>query len=171
MGGLEVLFWTLPVLFVLALLFAILIWCRSWRREEGSEMDRRLKRLAEQVTRLTEAVDQIQKTQTAARAAEGRLSEQMAALSADVTRFLSVSPPSASHPGDKSPGYDSSLAPRPSPVAHAPGSDSSPPDRYDRARQMLASGTDPVDVARSLDISLGDVHVLQRMMDLKSDRS
>lgn len=156
MGGLEVLFWTIPTLFVLALLFAILFWCRSWRREEGWEMDRRLKLLTEQVTRLAETIEQLQKTQASARAAEGRLSEQLTALSADVTRLLAARP------------QPSSLAPRPSsPPSATADASSDAPDRYDRARKLLASGADPVEVARSLDISLGDVHVLQRMMNLK----
>ncbi|OGG55622.1 MAG: hypothetical protein A3F84_01735 [Candidatus Handelsmanbacteria bacterium RIFCSPLOWO2_12_FULL_64_10] len=167
MGGFELLLLAIPVIFVLALLFAILLWCRGWRREEGQEMDRRLKLLTEQVTRLAEAVAQLQKTQAAARTAEGRLSEQMTALFANVSRFLSAPPSSASHPGDKSPGYISPTSSTSHPGDKSPGHDSPPPDRYDRAREMLASGADPVEVARALDISLGDVHVLQRLLNLK----
>ncbi|MBI2952552.1 hypothetical protein HYY27_10670 [bacterium] len=167
MGGLEVLFWTIPILFTLALLFAILLWCRGWRREEGQEMDRRLKLLTEQVTKLAGAVEQLQRTQTTARTAEGRLSEQMTALFASVSRFLSAPPSPASHPGDKSPGYISPTSSTSHPGDKSPGHDSPSPDRYDRAREMLASGADPMEVARALDISLGDVHVLQRLLNLK----
>jgi thiamine pyrophosphate-dependent acetolactate synthase large subunit-like protein len=152
MGSFEILLWTVPVLFALALLFAILLWCRSWRREEGWETDRRLKLLTAQVTRLSELVDQMEKTLSVTRTAQARLSEQMTALAADLPRPVPSSP--VSRPGDPSPG-------------HPPPSKADPveKDRYERAREMLASGTDPVEVARQLGISRGDVDLILRMMD------
>jgi hypothetical protein len=154
MSGFEVLLWTIPVLFGLSLLFAILLWCRGWRREDRWEMDRRLKLLTAQVTKLSEVVENLEKIHAAARTADNRLSEQLTALSADVSRLLA----------GRSPASPSPPTPHLSSPADAP-TDSA--DRYERAREMLSSGTDPVEVARHLDISLGDIHVIQRMMNLK----
>ena len=161
MGGLEILFWSIPILFALALLFAILLWCRTWRREEGAEMDRRIRLLTTQVTKLSELVERLEKAQAASRAAESRLSEQFSALSSDVTRLLSARPAPASHPGDESPSY-----PSPIPNPQSPSS-----DRYERMRELLSSGVEPVEVARQLDVSLGDVQVIQRLMNLQPKRS
>lgn len=157
MGGFEILLWTLPILFALALLFVILLWCRSWRREEGWETDRRLKLLTAQVTRLSEFVDHLEKSLSGSRTAQTRFSEQMTALAADLSRLVTSS--RTSRPGDESPGY-----PSPSKADSSP----SPPvakDRYERAREMLASGADPVEVARQLGISRGDVDLILRLMD------
>ena len=150
MGGLETLLWTIPILFTLALLFAILLWCRGWRREERWETDRRLKLLGDQAAKFSEALDRLERIH----ASSGRLSEQLQALSADLTRLLaclSSSQPSVS-------GTTTSLA-------------AGPTQRYDQAREMLSAGSDPVEVARRLDLSLGDVQTIQRTMGMRGSAS
>lgn len=165
MTGLDLLLYAIPLFLALALQLALLLWCRSWWREDREEMDRRLKLLSDQVSRLSEALDQFQKAQAATKASEGRLLEQLTTLFADVTRHLSARPPSSASPAPSS----SSATQHPA-LSRAEGSAPDAqrsPDRYERAREMLSSGADPVEVARTLDISLGDVHVLQRLLNMK----
>lgn len=154
----ETLYWAVPVLFALALQFAILVWCRTWRREDDAEMDRRIRLLTSQVTRVSEVVDRLEKAQTAARSAEARTAQQLESLSADLSRLLSHSSPPSS-PSRTSPPGPQDGGPQ------TPRQD--PQDRYEKARELLSSGVGPVEVARQLDVSLGDVQVIQRLLDLQ----
>ena len=42
MQGIEVLYWAISVVFCLAMVFAILLWCRSWRKEEHEANTRQI---------------------------------------------------------------------------------------------------------------------------------
>ena len=55
MQGLDILYWGLSILFCLAMGFAILLWCRSWRKEEREESAKQIGRLTREVARLSSA--------------------------------------------------------------------------------------------------------------------
>ena len=78
--GLHILYWALSILFCLAFAFAILLWCRSWRREEREETGRRIQRLSDEVGRIAAAVDALENTAASLEMADGKLAGHLGDL-------------------------------------------------------------------------------------------
>ncbi len=156
LSGFETLLWAIPVLFSLGLLFAILLWCRSWRTEEQLKTDRRLEIFTSHLTNLSDALEKLEKILSAARDEDRQLAEQVKTLSADVHQVLTPAP----------------SRPTRSPSAKSEDPDRRPDsgERYRQARALLAKGEQPLEVARRLDIGLGDVQVILRTMELEKVR-
>lgn len=170
MQSIEILYWGLSILFCLAMCFAILLWCRSWRREEQEETARQVRALAEEVARLNAAVDLLAHTAAALQTADEQLSGHVETLQKNLRqlrpgagqakRAVPVRPvepgprKAAGPPAEERPSVSSE------PV---PGSEQ---DLYARARVLLGQGHSPMEVARILDIGAAEVKMLARVMGL-----
>ena len=80
MHGIEILFWALSALFWLALLFAILLWCRSWRKEERELTRRHIQMLSREVERLGEAIEMLDHTVASLQTADEQFGRRIEAL-------------------------------------------------------------------------------------------
>ncbi len=59
MQGIEILVITLAAFFGLGIFFAILLWCRSWQRDQRDLTDRQIQTLQVQVERLRDAIEML----------------------------------------------------------------------------------------------------------------
>ena len=154
--GFETFLWAIPVLFSLGLLFAILLWCRSWRTEEQLKTDHRLEIFTSHLTNLSEALEKLEKILSATRDQDRQLAEHVKTLSAEVHQVLTPAPPRSTR--------------SPSPKSEDPERPPDSGERYRQARALLAKGEQPLEVARRLDIGLGDVQVILRTMEIEKGR-
>ncbi|MCZ6632272.1 MAG: hypothetical protein O7G87_02640, partial [bacterium] len=148
MQGIEVLYWGLSVLFCLAMVFAILLWCRSWRKEERETTARQLQILAREVGRLSEALEMLDHISASLQTADEQLTKQVEDLQVAIRRLQSPHAKPASAPLD-------------------PPSEPNVEDRYAEAQGLLQAGNSPVEVARKLDLGTAEVHMIARMLEEK----
>lgn len=185
MHGIEVLYWALSVVFCLALLFAILFWCRNWRNEERETHLRHMQLLAREVKRLAEAVEGLENTSASLQTADEQFSQQIEnirnvvrdlkrqerhmAASVVSTTQVPVSEPTAPPPVSPS---ASSSASKPAPVSSEErvGLQEATEDRYAEARDLLLSGQSQTDVARQLDLGTAEVRMIARVLE-KTDKT
>ena len=168
MEGIEVLFWGLSVLFCLVMTFAILVWCRGWRRQEREETERQIQALASEVARLTSAIEALEHTSASLQTADEQLAGGINELRTTVTRvraLASAPAPSEGEPAGArrhpppSPSEEPAETVRDEPAA-GDGS-----ERYGQARTLLLSGQSPLDVAKALDIGAAEVRMMARMIE------
>lgn len=152
MQGIEVLYWGLSVLFCLAMVFAILLWCRSWRKEERETTARQLQILAREVGRLSEALEMLDHISASLQTADEQLTKQVEDLQVAIRRLQSPHAKPASAPLD-------------------PPSEPNVEDRYAEAQGLLQAGNSPVEVARKLDLGTAEVHMIARMLEEKKEDS
>lgn len=153
MHGIEVLYWALSVLFCLFLVFAILLWCRSWRKEEREATDRRLQILSREIGRLSEAIELLDHTAASFQTADEQLSKQVEDIQ-KALRLTARPPVLPEIPRDsKSPPPDPSSEPLPEVE-----------DRYREARALLQEGQSPLEVARKLDLGTAEVRMIARVL-------
>jgi len=159
MQGIQVLYWSLSILFCMAMGFAVLLWCRGWRKEEREQHTSQLRVLAREVARLSSAVDLLEHTSESLRADDEQLARKL-----DEVRELAES-----LGGVLSRASLGGVAPRPEPQARddATSEDASSPDvdTYQRARELLGQGRTAVDVARTLGIGTAEVRMVARMLE------
>ncbi len=170
MQGIEVLYWALSVLFCLALVFAILFWCRSWRNEERETNLRHLQLLAREVKRLAEAVEGLEHTAASLQMADEQLSQQIENirnLGRDLKRQLTPSV----IPAPKTVASESKPAPMPLAPKEAVTFQESSEDRYAQARDLLLAGQPQTDVARQLDLGTAEVRMIARLLEKTGDAS
>ena len=169
MQGIEVLYWAISIVFCLALLFAILLWCRSWRKEEHEANTRQIQLLAREVRRLREAVELLDHTAASLHTADEQLSGQIQVMQ-DATRDLKRRVSEPVKPQSKKDVFPVSPAPTPvSEPADLVGDDGD--DRFAQARALLQSGEDPVAVARQLDMGRAEVQMIVRMLDNSDEQT
>ena len=166
MQGIEVLYWAISIVFCLALVFAILLWCRSWRKEEHEANTRQVQLLAREVRRLREALEVLDHTAASIQTADEQLSGHVESLrdtARDIKRRVvaPVEPAPPSKPKEIIPPVESAV---PEQVAI-----NEEDDRYGQARALLQSGTDPVEVARELDLGTAEVQMIARMLNDSDD--
>ena len=77
MEGLELLAIALSALFGVGMIFSILLWCRSWRREEREQTDTQVQTLRSSIRKLTEAVEMLDHTAASLQSADGLLTQQL----------------------------------------------------------------------------------------------
>ncbi len=168
--GLHILYWALSILFCLAFAFAILLWCRSWRREERQESDRRASELANQVAKLAATVDQLEHTATSLQAADELLAKGIKDLRSAVRVSQAVSAAGQTKtpapPPPKQPTAEAS--PTKGVAAEMPPEEQ---DRFAAAREMLLEGHPPDDVARKLDIGAAEAKMLARVVEQDKESS
>ena len=170
MQGIEVMYWAVSVLFCLALMFAILYWCRSWRNEEREANLRHLQLLAREIKRLSEAIEGLDTTSASLQTADEQLSQQVENirnlgrdLGRDLKRQLTpvVSAPKVSVSEPVS-------APSPEQVVSLQESSE---DRYAQARDLLLEGKSQTDVARQLDLGTAEVRMIARLLEKTDEAS
>jgi citrate synthase len=155
MQDIDILYWAISIVFCLGLLFAILLWCRSWRREEREIHTRQLQQLAREVRRLRDAVETLDTSVASIQTADEQFSQQLDTLR-DTVRDIKRSTPVLSTAPKLSAPIQRVETPEPAP------DDSD--DRYAQARSRLQSGKDPVEVARLLDLGTAEVAMIARML-------
>ena len=161
MHGIEVLYWALSILFCLAMAFAILLWCRSWRREEREATARQLQGLSREVARLSDTVEMLEHTFSSLQTAD----EQFTRHIEDLRKMLRSIPATArpEHPQAPLPRLRS--GPAAAPETPAAETDPDTEDRYARARVLLQNGQPPGAVARTLDLGNAEVQMIARMIN------
>mgnify|MGYP001330188969 len=137
------------------MVFAILLWCRSWRKEERETTARQLQILVREVGRISEALEMLDHITASLQTADEQITKQVEDLQVAIRRLQSppTKPVSESVPVSK--------APLDSP------SESNVEDRYAEARGLLQAGHPPVEVARKLDLGTAEVHMIARMLKEK----
>ena len=167
--GIGVLYWALSVVFCLALVFAILFWCRNWRNEERENNLRHLQLLAREVRRLSEAIDRLDETAAALQTADEQFSQQVehiGNLGRDLKRQLTpLAAPAARSSRAESTKPKLDVTP-PEPVVFL---EESSEDRYAQARDLLLAGQDETDVARRLDMGTAEVRMIARLLEKTGD--
>lgn len=158
MQGIQIVYWALSILFCMAMGFAILLWCRGWRREERAETTRQIVALSSEIGRLTQAVDALEHTSSSLQTADELLAQHMENLRGTIRKMQTASVSPAKRPEPKPPNI-----PVP-PPAEPPVETDEEADRYAQARALLEKGRPPVDVARMLDIGTAEVRMIARMM-------
>jgi len=158
MQGIQIVYWALSILFCMAMGFAILLWCRGWRREERAETARQIVALSSQIGRLTQAVDALEHTAASLQTADELLAQHVENLRRAIRKMqtASFSPAEPAEP-------KSSNIPVP-PPAKPPVEAEEEADLYAQARALLEKGRSSVDVARTLDIGTAEVRMIARMM-------
>ena len=167
MQGIEVLYWALSVLFCMVMGFAILLWCRSWRREERREAARQVQALSREVNRLSEAVGMLEHASASLQTADEGLARHLEDLKASVNRIrAALAPPAKLRPI----APENARVPESAPVLEPPprGAEDAGGERYAQARVLLQQGRWPVDVARMLDIGTAEVRMIARMLDMQA---
>lgn len=173
MQGIEVLYWALSIVFCLALFFAILFWCRSWRHEERETNLRQLQQLAREVRRLSEAIEGLENTAASLQTADEQLSlqvENIRNLGRDLKRQLTppAAPPIVSAP---TVSVSEPMAPVPPSADEIVSLQEASEDRYAQARDLLLAGEAQTDVARQLDLGTAEVRMIARLLDKTDDKS
>ena len=164
--SLEILYWAFSILFCMAMGFAILLWCKSWRKEEREEADRRASTLSAEIEKLASAVDLLEHTAASLRTADEQLAQGIKDLKETVARSQRTgvaATPAVLPVPDQEPLTGSTGVERPAPAAPAeePAADH---DRYGEARDLLRQGLPPTEVARRLDIGAAEAKMLARVI-------
>lgn len=160
MQGIEVLYWALSIVFCLALFFAILVWCRGWRKEEQEGNTRQIQLLAREVKRLSDAIEALDHTAASLQTADEQLSRQIDTLR-NTARALKTSAALPMPTTEPIVATSATIKHNPEPQPQIDDND----DRYIQARTLLLAGRDPVEVARQLDLGTAEVRMIARLLD------
>lgn len=173
MEGIEVLFWGLSVLFCLVMVFAILVWCRGWRRQEREETERQIQAFASEVARLTSAIEALDHTAASLQTADEQLAGGINELRTTVSRVRTLASASASseagpavakRPPPPAPSDEAARTVRDEPMKDGDDPVEGGP-RFEEARALLLSGQSPLEVAKALDIGAAEVRMMARMIE------
>lgn len=162
MQGIVILYWALSLLFCLAMVFAILLWCRSWRREERTETARQIQALSQEIGRLTGAVDLLEHTSVSLQTADEQLARDIETLRKKIQQIRVPSPPVKPSPLE-------TQFPQPPQDTPEGAQEGAKADRYTKARALLQKGQSPLEVARDLDIGTAEVRMIARMVDMENE--
>lgn len=165
MEGLELLAICLSVLFGLGMIFSILLWCRSWRKEEREQTDLQIKSLRGAIRKLTEAIEMLDHTSASLQTADGLLTQQLEDLRRSVTRLQNIRLPTEAAPAvDINPA---SVAKPPESASRSSSKAASPTtgsgQAYDAVSDLLKQGKPILEIARELDIGIAEVRMIARM--------
>lgn len=187
MQGIEVLVVTLAAFFGLGILFAILMWCRSWRRDEREQTERQMQTIQMQVDRLRDAIELLDHTAASLQTADDQFTGQLEDLRRAIVSFKrgpalptpaqeiseaeSLAPASGSiYRSDRaeSPVDEPELAT--SPLAN--GDELAAPStlkgsRYEEIHALIRQGRSTLEIARDLDIGVAEVRMIARMNAMK----
>ena len=168
MKGIEVLYWALSILICLSMVFAILLWCRSWRREEREETEKQIRALYEGTARLSASMEMMEHTFASLEAADEQFSRQIEDLRDAVQRLRTSVP---LQPVSQPPVLEVSKTEESHVVSSDPDSNSPEKagDQYAQARTLLTQGQSALDVARTLEMGSAEVNMIARMMNSKSE--
>lgn len=185
MQGIELLVVTLAAFFGLGILFTILMWCRSWRRDEREQTERQMQAIQMQVDRLREAIELLDHTAASLQTADDQFTGQLEDLRRAIVNFKrgpALSTQEASEAESPAPAsgsiYRSDRAE--SPVGE-PELATSPPTngdelaepstskgpRYEEVHALIRQGRSTLEIARDLDIGVAEVRMITRMNAMK----
>jgi len=166
MEGLEFLAIALSLVFGFGVIFSILLWCRSWRKEDREATDQQIKILRGSIRKLSEAVEMLDHTAASLQTADGLLTQQLEDLRSSITKLQNIRPvvepedPPATKrerpPKESAPA----IVTEESTEAEAQGD---PPSSYEAVTDLLKQGKSTVDIARELDIGVAEVRMIARM--------
>ncbi len=163
MEGLELLAIALSALFGVGMIFSILLWCRSWRREEREQTDTQVQTLRSSIRKLTEAVEMLDHTAASLQSADGLLTQQLEDLRRSIKQIKSIrTTPAPQEPvapkpvGESTPCESSKNEPVIDETQDGPGA-------YDAVSDLLEQGKSTVEIARELDIGVAEVRMIARM--------
>lgn len=165
MEGLELLAICLSVLFGLGMIFSILLWCRSWRKEEREQTDLQIKALRGVIRKLSDTVEMLDHTTASLQTADGLLTQQLEDLRSSVTRLQNIRVPREIVPTTSI--NQASVAEKPegaSPSAtrvDTPATSSGP--AYDAVSGLLERGKSTLEIAHALDIGIAEVRMIARI--------
>jgi hypothetical protein len=186
MADFHILIWALSLLFCMAMGFVILLWCRSWRREEREATERHVENLSREISRLAVAVDGMDETAASLLAADDQLANDIERLREQVRLIRSAGGIAAGvgRPDDETPLNETPRAETPVPETpllktHAADGSSDPEtspeveaveskpsaDRYEEARRLLREGLSELEVARQLEMGAAEIRMISRMLD------
>lgn len=158
MEGLELLAIALSALFGVGMIFSILLWCRSWRREEREQAYAQVQTLRSSIRKLTEAVEMLDHTAASLQSADGLLTQQLEDLRRSITQIQSIrTTPTPQEPvAPESVGESSKNEPVIDETQDRPGA-------YDAVSDLLEQGKSTVEIARELDIGVAEVRMIARI--------
>jgi hypothetical protein len=164
MEGLELLTISLSVLFGVGMIFTILLWCRSWRKEDREQTDLQIKALRVAIRKLTESVELLDHTAASLQTADGLLTRQLEDLRSSITQLQNVRPVQETSPRVEPEVRREDVAKPSEPeqaVEEAIPSESA--SAYDTVNDLLKQGKSTVEIARELDIGVAEVRMIARM--------
>ncbi len=162
MQGIEILYWAISILFCLAMVFSILVWCRGWRKEEREEAQKQLKGLSVEVDRLSLVVESLQHATASLQTADEQLNEGFKSLDERLDRIKELTPA----PLEALATPSSTESSKPEAADEREEIDDDP---YARARKLLSEGKSTRDVARELSIGTAEVRMVARVMNLPEE--
>ena len=164
MDGLEFLAIALSVVFGFGVIFSILLWCRSWRKEDREATDQQIKILRGSIRKLSEAVEMLDHTAASLQTADGLLTQQLEDLRSSITKLQSIRPAAEPEvqtaPEPAQPETDAVVVSEEPEEADEP---SNPPSSYETVNDLLKQGKSTVEIARELDIGVAEVRMIARM--------
>ena len=163
MAGIELLAISLSVLFGLGIIFSILLWCRSWRKEERELADQQIKTLREAIRKLTDAIEMIDHTTASLQTADGQLTHQLEDLRSSVTRLQNVKLQADTKPTTVTPTYEPAAVESPVTSANSNAEVVQSGSSYDEVVGLLKNGKSTLEIARKLDIGVAEVRMIARM--------
>ena len=167
MEGLQLLAVSLAVLFGFGMIFSLLLWCRSWRKEDREQTDQQIRALRASIKKLIESVELLDHTAAALQTADGLLTQQLEDLKSSITQFQGI----RSLPGeDESETFETaetSTISEKEAVASQEDINGENPTQgstaYNAVSDLLGQGKPTLEVARELDIGLAEVRMIARM--------
>ena len=90
MEDIELLAISLSLLFGVGMIFSVLLWCRSWRKDEREQTDLQIKAMEQSVRTLAEAIEMLDHTTASLQTADGLLTQQLEDLRSSVDRLQTV---------------------------------------------------------------------------------
>ena len=165
MEGIELLAISLSLLFGVGMIFSILLWCRSWRKDEREQTDLQIKAMRQSVRKLAEAIEMLDHTTASLQTADGLLTQQLEDLRSSVDRLqnvkLQVEPKvivqTPSQAGLQKTGQDVETSVTETTSELESGTS------YEAVAGLLKEGKSTLDIARELDIGVAEVRMIARM--------
>ncbi len=161
MEGLELLAISLCILFGFGMILSILLWCRSWRKEDREQTEQQVRALRGSIRKLTDADEMLDHTAASLQTADGLLTQQLEDLRSSITRLQSVRPQAEA--AVKAEPEARPAAAEPTESAQPETSEAETPGSYDAVNDLLKQGRSTLEIARELDIGVAEVRMIARM--------
>lgn len=167
MQSIYVLYWAISIIFCLSLSFAILLWCRAWRKEDRDETKNHIRSLTDSVNQLITSVETLNHASASLQIADEQMTQQLDDLRGIVKLFhAKFLPPSGQTPINQKQSSPISSLPLNSESKSDIPSPTKQEEYYAQARALLQDGQSPLEVAKKLDLGTAEVQMIARIIDL-----